>query len=176
MTLFYKISEVQNNGILYVHNHADGDNDNMYFDFRGEIEADMTKPDTTDYGQIWAINENPKNRPAAQSVYNTYSQSLLGTLGVKAEYPSGELVGGVSFLSTRYNGTFLFTVSATIPNAFTINLVDLTGVPTNDYICYFTNTGEVGITNVANITTPPQDVQVSWYIKELQNSIIIDNN
>ena len=172
MTAFFKIIETQSNGTLFIHEYSD--NKDMYFQYRGEIEADPARSDATDYGQYWITNQDPTNTSMGQAIYNPSSQSLLGTIGISTEANQGELLGGVTFLSTKYNGRFVFKAVTGMPDTFNINLVtdDLTETP--NYICYLTGTDEVALVNIPNLANPPIGSVTTWRIEFLNNNVPTD--
>ena len=171
MSVFFKISESLNDGPLHIHKHSDSDN--MYFENRGVI-GDSTKTDETDYGQYWCASTDPTASAPAQAIYNTFTESLLGSIGIYTEAnidnKSGTLLGGVTFLSTLYNGKILFEKVAGNPALYTIRFTDNDAKATNYYICYIPDTPEVGIVEITNITNPPSGVSTQWKIKILNNN------
>ena len=173
MTAFFKIIETESNGTLFIHEYSN--NKDMYFQFRGEIEPAPARSDATDYGQYWITNQDPTKTPMGQAIYNPSSQSLLGTIGIGTEANKGELLGGVTFLSTKYNGRFVFNPAAGMPNTFNINLVNDDLSVTTYYICYLTETDEVAIVDIENLSTPPTGAITTWRIEFLNNNVPTHN-
>lgn len=164
MAVFFKIAESVNKGILYIHNHVDSDN--SYFNFRGEVGSN-DRPDNTDSGQYWVASSNPTIDLKPMPIYNAFSSSLLGNIGIFTETNGGTLIGGVTFLSTKYNGKLLFAPSGANPANFNIRLTNFDGTLTNFYVCYLTDTPEVGLVAIENINQPPANTITTWTITEL---------
>lgn len=165
MAVFFKITESLNHGVLYIHKH--NDSSNMYFENRGEVGS-ATISDRTDSGQVWCTTQDPRGGNSTLTVYNTYTSSLLGDIGIyTAAKPAGKqgtLLGGVTFLSAPFNGEILFEHAPGSTTLYTMRLVTNTGAATNHYICYLTNTPEVGIVAIDSISSPPANVITTWNI------------